>query len=1036
MGIPKFYRWLSERYPLINQELSHQVVIPEFDNLYLDMNGIIHNCTHGNNPNTTLTEAEMFLGIFRYIENVFDLIRPQKVFMMAVDGCAPRAKMNQQRSRRFRAARDLADGLKLAGERGEDLPAEPFDSNCITPGTAFMGRLNSAIQHWARRKVADDTSWQKVQVIFSGHDVPGEGEHKIMEYIRTVKMQPGFNPNTRHCMLGNDADLIMLALVSHEPHFALLREKIDFRANFKKGTSRADKFEKSGPKEFQLLHISMLRDYIAVEFSDCAATLAFPYDVERIIDDFVLMAYFVGNDFLPHIPCLDISTGAFAWLVEIYRRLLSSWSSYMTNNGEIDLKKLEDFFKHLAVYEEKAFTELEAHRASLRHTAKYVSTATGSGAGGSAITVANEGSDVEPFDARVAGAVTYSLETSSEVPAHLKFHDISLSVSADEEWKQVASRQMSHRDPDWREKYYETKLHIKPTDAAAMKRLRHKYVEGIIWCYHYYYHGVCSWGWFYPFHYAPLVCDLIDLESFDYELSLGQPFTPFEQLLAVLPSLSSRLLPEPFQKLMLDAGSPVHQYYPDSFDIDMEGRRNPWEGVVLIPFIDEELLRRAFLSIDMSLLSSHERARNTLGHPWIVRFTPDHPSFLPAAMDDVLPAVAQCLSSASAFDAPKLAKGIRFKPCLLSGTLTQANARLGFPSIFSMEITHTVRNVGVTSCGMRSKKESIIVHLNPANSPYLGASILPDLTAADISTATLHTLVGHEILFGWPYFQEGRVVGILDAQQSIFAETAHKDALSEVGALMLAKGWPKAASLIQDSYLTSRGISVGALSVVLIVAPFTGMSLMAGGGAKKMYSKNVVEVPLQLTRPFTKGFSPDSRFIEIKPISSHAVSALSHPEHALQQRFALGSTLMYMGGDSCGPDFIGRSCTVSGYSKSKLLVAFKVQGIQEMGSAWAAGIMKQEGLRWFPSFQVVNILKMNAATLSKICSSVKVSCVPEIESADLGLGLKFEKRNLCVPGFARRNAEERFELSEHAVVILNAYIKYVPVFFLFVLSKM
>ena len=91
MGIPKFYRWLSERYPLINQDLSHQVVIPEFDNLYLDMNGIIHNCTHGNNPNTTLTEAEMFLGIFRYIENVFDLIRPQKVFMMAVDGCAPRA---------------------------------------------------------------------------------------------------------------------------------------------------------------------------------------------------------------------------------------------------------------------------------------------------------------------------------------------------------------------------------------------------------------------------------------------------------------------------------------------------------------------------------------------------------------------------------------------------------------------------------------------------------------------------------------------------------------------------------------------------------------------------------------------------------------------------------------------------------------------------------------------------------------------------------------------------------------------------------
>jgi hypothetical protein len=135
-----------------------------------------------------------------------------------------------------------------------------------------------------------------------------------------------------------------------------------------------------------------------------------------------------------------------------------------------------------------------------------------------------------------------------------------------------------------------------------------------------------------------------------------------------------------------------------------------------------------------------------------------------------------------------------------------------------------------------------------------------------------------------------------------------------------------------------------------------------------------------------------------------------------------------LGGDSCGPDFIGKSCTVTGYSKSKLLVSFKVQGIQEMGSAWASGVMKQEVSRWFPTFQVSSILKMNAATLSRICASLKVSFAPEIESADFGLGLKFEKRNLCVPGFARRNAEARFELSENAIVTLNAYRKYAILF--------
>uniref|UniRef100_A0A3Q4MHM2 5'-3' exoribonuclease 2 n=2 Tax=Pseudocrenilabrinae TaxID=318546 RepID=A0A3Q4MHM2_NEOBR len=93
MGVPAFFRWLSRKYPSI---------IVEFDNLYLDMNGIIHPCTHPEDKPAPKNEDEMMVAIFEYIDRLFNIVRPRRVLYMAIDGVAPRAKMNQQRSRRFR----------------------------------------------------------------------------------------------------------------------------------------------------------------------------------------------------------------------------------------------------------------------------------------------------------------------------------------------------------------------------------------------------------------------------------------------------------------------------------------------------------------------------------------------------------------------------------------------------------------------------------------------------------------------------------------------------------------------------------------------------------------------------------------------------------------------------------------------------------------------------------------------------------------------------------------------------------------------
>jgi len=62
--------------------------------------------------------------------------------------------------------------------------------------------------------------------------------------------------------------------------------------------------------------------------------------------------------------------------------------------------------------------------------------------------------------------------------------------------------------------------------------------------------GVISWGWFYPYHYSPMMSDLVDLQSIKPKFERGEPFTPYQQLLAVLPAASYRLLPKPYQVIL------------------------------------------------------------------------------------------------------------------------------------------------------------------------------------------------------------------------------------------------------------------------------------------------------------------------------------------------------------------------------------------------------------------------------------------------------------------------------------------------------
>lgn len=205
-----------------------------------------------------------------------------------------------------------------------------------------MYRLSVALQKYLVERANNSDDWKDLTLIFSDAFVPGEGEHKILDFIRSQRAQPGYDPNMRHCIYGADADLIMLGLATHEPNFYVLREAF-FTAREKichkcKETGHLsyecgadytkDKTRLSKAVEFQFVKIAVVREYLQLEFKDIR--LPFEFDFERIVDDFVFMCFLVGNDFLPHLPSLQIREGALDAILVIYKNLLPSLDGYLT----------------------------------------------------------------------------------------------------------------------------------------------------------------------------------------------------------------------------------------------------------------------------------------------------------------------------------------------------------------------------------------------------------------------------------------------------------------------------------------------------------------------------------------------------------------------------------------------------------------------------------------------------------------------------------------------------------------------------------
>ncbi|KAI8388238.1 exoribonuclease 1 [Radiomyces spectabilis] len=1072
-----FSQFTSERYPMCSQLITENS-IPEFDNLYLDMNGIIHNCSHNNSDDAhfRITEEQIWLAIFNYVDHLFTKIKPKKLFFLAIDGVAPRAKMNQQRSRRFRTAKDAEDARQRAIQKGEELPDEdPFDSNCITPGTEFMRKLTLQLRYFISKKVSEDSNWRNVEIVLSGPEVPGEGEHKIMEYIRLAKAQPDYNNNIRHCLYGLDADLVMLGLLSHDPHFALLREEVNF------GRQRSKRKTGVDNQNFYLMHLSLLREYLDLEFHSLEQSLSFKYDLERVLDDFILLALFVGNDFLPHLPNVHIHEGALGLMFGIYKQVLPTCSGYIQDGGRVDMERLQKILDALAdsvehdAYEaehanllylagkrEEGQTERELlHELEKKKRSRQVMTTSQQqlffqvrefvlehqpGKAESYHFPPNIKARDRKFIEELARklGLMYATEYSNEdgtKHVYIEFYeneteDDDEEVSEDEEAIAARDRVLKKYESaeiisdtqteeeldriekekyekglkEWKAYYYKEKMDIDIDNPQQMEELIGSYMIGIQWVLRYYYNGVASWGWFYPYYYAPKISDLKNIVRFqDHPFQLGQPFKPFEQLMGVLPSLSKKLLPPAYQELMVDPSSPIIDFYPRDFDIDMNGKKQEWEAVVKIPFIDETRLLQAMKEREHRLTDA-QRAMTRFGESYKFVYdakmgseTPEKATIYPSPLPGVFPDIHHCMAREELFHLPTLEGGLSFKKGLLDGAKIGKDALAGFPSLQTIPHHGELKFHGVNVFQQDSRNETMVVTLENA------------FASSDIQNIA-KLLLYKRVFVHYPYLQEAVVIGVssVDAKYYMKFMGKKRQIRESLHSEEDATSWRNRIGRVE--YLASKrfGLDIGKTEVGLHVCVLRGMKRTENGALVKEYVNPAEDELIPVQMCVLRVNNEDPRYKE-------------QPPPPIEEEYPIGSQVFFL--DNM---YYGALATVVGHSSKQtvdiqMVVPRNDKDAVEPTFGHQVAMQQNEVVTYLPSFAVSQQLKLSPLVLSKITSSLLI-LDKNTQRVNVGLSLKFEGKQQKVLGYTRKSSAGHWEYSAKAIQLITEYMQAFPKF--------
>ena len=435
MGIPVFFKTLITDYTHVIKPVYSKSI----HNLFFDLNCLIHPCCgkveDGN-------EGIMISSIIEHIHKLI-VLTDAKFIYIAIDGPAPKAKMIQQRSRRHKSV----------------LEEKVWDTNAITPGTTFMNTLNVALHK----------EFNRPNMVISDSSEPGEGEHKILQYIKQNKLTLGKQPN---CIYGLDADLIVLSLLSDLKDISLLRERTSFNIE-------------QMDCEYLYLDINALKTEIINEFPK----LQIPS--KTIIHDYCFICFLLGNDFIKHSPSLILRYDGLGHLIHCYKKCQETHSNkfYLINpntKGLIHWENFKTFIKQLSLTENDRMKDIKDIRIKQHRKYKRIY------------------DDMHNKDTK---NVVVNKHYKNSFPAEDIMRHKPVIFMNDE-------KHIFEKKELWINRYNTFTLfgtHQQQVVNSLNDKVNeycYEYLKSLVWTSHYYFQECLSESWYYPYESAPTLQDL------------------------------------------------------------------------------------------------------------------------------------------------------------------------------------------------------------------------------------------------------------------------------------------------------------------------------------------------------------------------------------------------------------------------------------------------------------------------------------------------------------------------------------------------